>query len=318
MEHAPDLRTALEMTLLRMLAFRPQGVPRPAQTPLPLRGQPGGATAPASDPGSAGDPAPGPEALRASSPEMPPPHAPEPTPSQAPEASHMPEAQAAPASAPEPAPDPEATPPAETAPPGQAPASQPTGDEPRAATPVPASPELAPENEPVAPPPEMPPEHEPVPSHEASRDLEPAQAAEDTAPAGRFGHADWLARFEGLGLGGLTRNLAAHCVVEADDGARLTLRLDPSQEAMNAEVHVTRIREALAAIGIERRLVLEPGELPREVETPKQRADRLAAQRHAEAIEALSRDPHVQKLKQAFGARLIESTVKPADAEARG
>ncbi|PMR70200.1 DNA polymerase III subunit gamma/tau, partial [Halomonas heilongjiangensis] len=32
MEHAPDLRMALEMTLLRMLAFRPQGVPRPAKT----------------------------------------------------------------------------------------------------------------------------------------------------------------------------------------------------------------------------------------------------------------------------------------------
>jgi DNA polymerase-3 subunit gamma/tau len=137
-------------------------------------------------------------------------------------------------------------------------------------------------------------------------------------PEGRFGHDDWLARFEGLGLGGLTRNLAAHCVIEADDGERLTMRLDPSQEAMQAEVHVTRIREALAAIGVERRLALAPGALPSEVETPRQQADRLAAPRHAEAIEALSRDPHVQKLQQAFGARLIESTVKPADAEARG
>ncbi|MFD2196426.1 DNA polymerase III subunit gamma/tau, partial [Halomonas beimenensis] len=41
MAHAPDLRTALEMTLLRMLAFRPQGVPRPAKTPLPMRGDAG-------------------------------------------------------------------------------------------------------------------------------------------------------------------------------------------------------------------------------------------------------------------------------------
>ena len=38
MANAPDARTALEMTLLRMLAFRPQGVPRPAQTPLPMTG----------------------------------------------------------------------------------------------------------------------------------------------------------------------------------------------------------------------------------------------------------------------------------------
>jgi len=81
---------------------------------------------------------------------------------------------------------------------------------------------------------------------------------------------------------------------------------------------VTRMREALAAIGVERLLAMESSPLPSGVETPKQQADRLAAQRHAEAIEALSRDPHIQKLQQAFGARLIESTVKPADAEARG
>lgn len=38
MDQAPEPRTALEMTLLRMLAFRPQGVPKPAQTPLPMTG----------------------------------------------------------------------------------------------------------------------------------------------------------------------------------------------------------------------------------------------------------------------------------------
>ncbi|WP_325063460.1 DNA polymerase III subunit gamma/tau C-terminal domain-containing protein, partial [Halomonas lysinitropha] len=146
------------------------------------------------------------------------------------------------------------------------------------------------------------------------------EGAEAPAPVaeGHFGHTDWLACFDSLGLGGLTRNLAAHCVVEADDGERLTLRLDPSQEAMQAEVHVTRIREALAAIGIERRLILSPGPLPSEVETPKQQADRLAGQRHSEAIEALNRDPHVQRLQQAFGARLIESTVKSTVGQVRG
>ncbi|MDN6323294.1 MAG: DNA polymerase III subunit gamma/tau, partial [Halomonas sp.] len=45
MVHAPDLRSALEMTLLRMLAFRPQGVPKPSRTPLPLRREPSEAAA---------------------------------------------------------------------------------------------------------------------------------------------------------------------------------------------------------------------------------------------------------------------------------
>lgn len=320
MEHAPDLRSALEMTLLRMLAFRPQGVPRPAQTPLPLRGQPGG--------DSASGPAPGPEASPAASTESAPAQAaalslaPEP-----PEPSISPSQTSpsqTPASAPVPAADSASVPPAEAPLAGAPSAKAPAGDEPLASPPasIPAPapsepPAPAPEPEAAMPPPEIATASpEPVPAREAIAVEAPVDAPETAA--GRFDHAAWLARFEGLGLGGLTRNLAAHCVVEADDGERLTLRLDPSQEAMNAEVHVTRIREALAAIGVERRLSIEPGELPPAIETPKQQADRLAAQRHAEAIEALHRDPHVQKLQQAFGARLIESTVKPAGAEARG
>ncbi|TDO16514.1 MULTISPECIES: DNA polymerase III subunit gamma/tau [Halomonas] len=255
MAHAPDLRSALEMTLLRMLAFRPQGVPRPAQTPLPMRGQ--------GEPGGA----------RPAGEEPPPPGG------SAPEESSSPRpAQAAP----------------ETA--DKCPAASPPPDD--------------------APPPWVEREDE---GAKATVAQQPDASSAPPAPAqDRFGHADWLAAFDSLGLGGLTRNLAAHCIVEADDGERLTLRLDPSQEAMQAEVHVTRIREALAAIGVERRLVLEAGVLPAELEPPRQQAERLAAQQHAEAIEALSRDPHVQKLQQAFGARLIDATVKPAGAEARG
>ncbi|MGM0982452.1 MAG: DNA polymerase III subunit gamma/tau [Pseudomonadota bacterium] len=260
MEHAPDLRTALEMTLLRMLAFRPQGVPRPPQTPLPLRGE-----------GASGGAAPAGE-----------------TPAQG-------------GSVPEESPSPR---------PAQA--SPPAADETPTPRPLPDTPPSRPAVEAVSTPA---PDDEPPPWIEREE-----EGAEATGPVaeGHFGHADWLACFDSLGLGGLTRNLAAHCVVEADDGERLTLRLDPSQEAMQAEVHVTRIREALAAIGIERHLILSPGPLPSEVESPKQQADRLAAQQHTEAIEALNRDPHVQRLQQVFGARLIESTVKPTVAQVRG
>ena len=130
---------------------------------------------------------------------------------------------------------------------------------------------------------------------------------------GHFGHAEWLACFESLGLGGLTRNLAANCVVEQDDGEVLRMRLDPSLSAMRADIHLERMRNALAQHGVTRRLVVEEGALPEQVETPRQQAERLAAQRHAQAVAALQRDPNIQKLQQAFGARLVESTVKPAD-----
>ncbi|MBB3189276.1 DNA polymerase III subunit gamma/tau [Halomonas cerina] len=282
MTHAPDLRTALEMTLLRMLAFRPQGVPKPPQTPLPMRGQ----TAPGQG-----------------------------------ESGAMPETRPAPQAAPDTpqdaAPPPWVDPLPETVP---EPEATPTASATARTAPVtPAMPEPVPESrqQDGTPGTSSPPVSAAVsaPVAEAAMAAEPA--GEGSAP-GALTHAAWLERFETLGLGGLTRNLAAHCVVDSDDGERLTLRLDPSQAVMNAEVHETRIREALAASGIERRLTLEPGDLPEGVETPRQRADRLTAERHALAVEALHRDPHVQKLQQAFGARLIEATVKPAEPEARG
>ncbi|MFP4138404.1 MAG: DNA polymerase III subunit gamma/tau [Halomonas sp.] len=278
MASAPDLRTALEMTLLRMLAFRPQGVPRPATTPLPLRGEP------ASDRGtdaSASAAPTEPSSGNAPSPASEPPPWDEAVPSPAPEA-----ANAGPAR------------PSDVPVPPAAPAELPTDS---AAEPTTVQP-----GEPGAgmPGPERP---QPEPAS-----AEPAPAPVSNPREGRLTHADWLADFESLGLGGLTRNLAAGCVVEEDDGAVLRLRLDPTLAAMHAEVHIERMQEALARHGLARRLVVEAGELPQGAETPRQQAERLAAERHAAAVEALGRDPHVQQLKQAFGARLIEATVKPA------
>ena len=260
MVHAPDLRSALEMTLLRMLAFRPQGVPKPPRTPLPLR--------------------------RETSTELAAPAAQEEPPHQAP---------------------------LQQAPPQQA--SPPWAvDNDGAGTPQPAP---EPEPEPVA---EPEPESVPAPEPEPTPEPEPAPAAEPPPRAAvaekhldRLDNAQWPQCFDSLGLGGLTRNLAGNCLVESDDGTLLTLRLDPSQEAMKAEVHQTRIERALKEQGIPRRIVFYVAELSSSVETPRQREERLAKERHAQAVDLLNHDPHVQKLQQAFGAKLIESSVKPAD-----
>ncbi|PSJ21002.1 DNA polymerase III subunit gamma/tau [Halomonas sp. ND22Bw] len=353
MAHAPDLRTALEMTLLRMLAFRPQGVPKPAQTPLPMRGD-GGGGAPAAGGGAgqsgssdqAASAAPAPSAApgaAASRPAAESAPAPEPTPEPAPARAPVESAaspapteapadpQPAPEAAPEPAPSavaaaepaPEPPPwiqdePVQDVPVQDEPVQDvPVQDEPVQDVPVQeASAQAAPAPEPAAPQPQMPAPVAAAPEPEAQAVPAEAPAAPSAADAtpGELSHADWLERFDALGLSGLTRNLAAHCVVEADDGDALTLRLDPSQAAMQADVHVERIREALAGAGFTRRLTIADGPLPEGVETPRQRADRLAAERHAEAVAALQADPQVQKLQQAFGARLIETTVKPVEA----
>ncbi|WP_290784968.1 DNA polymerase III subunit gamma/tau [Halomonas sp.] len=323
MEHAPDLRTALEMTLLRMLAFRPQGVPKPATTPLPLRESGQGAArshAPQTSPGAGGAPStatpsgapsatvdeapapePRPDSRVASSPE---PSAEEPEP----ESSEPPRSEEPPPweVLPDPIPESVPRPPVEPRPPLEPrPAALPEPDARSRAADAGLEPAEAPAGE------------SPGPGASAST-AAPLAAPEAAVPAARveglFGHAEWLACFESLGLGGLTRNLAANCVVEQDDGEVLRMRLDPSLSAMRADIHLERIHKALVDHGVARHLIVEEGTLPEEVETPRQQAERLAAERHAQAVAALQRDPNIQKLQQAFGARLVESTVKPADA----
>ncbi|MEL7967759.1 DNA polymerase III subunit gamma/tau [Vreelandella neptunia] len=328
MVHAPDLRSALEMTLLRMLAFRPQGVPKPPRTPLPLRREPSqaettekGVQAPVAEaPSTAPQPAAAvdataevhsapdaqPEPPLAPSPEQAAPAAEEEPPLQEPPpwtveaeerliegGTHQqvpePAVKTEPALATEPQlvtePEPTAAP---------APASEPQTVEPSAVVAPEAAPEVVPEALP-----------------ETLPETSPQNRSE--IQSGKLNNAQWLQCFDSLGLGGLTRNLAGNCLVESDDGTLLTLRLDPSQEAMQAEVHQTRIERALKEQGMPRRIAFYVAELSNSLETPRQREERHNQERHAQAVDLLNHDPHVQKLQQAFGAKLIESSVKPAD-----
>ncbi|GAA3901671.1 DNA polymerase III subunit gamma/tau [Halomonas cibimaris] len=243
MAYAPDLRGALEMTLMRMLAFRPQGVPKPPTHALPLapeRSKP--ETAPAEPETTPSLPPWGVDATPSSAPEVRPPDP-------------KVEPVLDPASAVDPKPETE---------PGWQPASPPDDETPR--------------------------EH---------------------APPGRLDHAGWLDGFASLGLGGLTRNLAAHCQLKHDDGTTLELRLDPDQAAMQAEIHQTRIAKALAAQGTQRRVVFIPEPLDPTLETPQQRETRRVQARHAQALDTLNRDPHVQRLKETLGATFMKNGVTP-------
>ncbi|RCV87826.1 DNA polymerase III subunit gamma/tau [Billgrantia montanilacus] len=356
MAHAPDLRTALEMTLLRMLAFRPQGVPQPAKTPLPLRGEPGPATPSVSGDGVPGGSHPAGDTPVAAGPDTASPGIASPDTASShtyglPESEPMGEPPRAQGRAEAPPPweaVPDTSPNAPSAPPPVAETENfGLGEE---ANEVAVAPPPAPHagetvvaaHQSAAPRPanvlETAPETTPEPTAVVEAAVVEAAVVEanvaaetpysvpaETPTSGEvsdddsalFDHSAWLERFDSLGLGGLTRNLAAHCVVESDNGTRLLLRLDPSQDAMNAEIHVRRVQDALAGIGVTRQVIIEAGPLPEAVETPRQRADRIAAERHAVAVEALEKDPHVRQLQEAFGARLITSSVKPAEASPR-
>ena len=368
MDQAPEPRTALEMTLLRMLAFRPQGVPKPAQTPLPMTGDavPEQASGkPSAQAPRTAQPASPPSAASVPDDEHREPSSPAPTPA------YQPEPESAEPTAPaDPRPASDQPPPWEALPEDMTSAVEPaveaatqdpelsagntaedlaaheadqshradnstepgamgtapppweaeaSAEAPQAPEPAAAAATAAPDTAAAASTPAIAADNasdamdEASPSAASSRDTEaPSAAARAPADSGAMlDQATWLDLFERLGLGGLTRNLAAHCVVERDDGHTLVLRLAPSQAAMNAEVHVKRIQKALAGAGIEREVNIEVGEIPETVETPRGQSERLNAERHAVAVEALKADPHIQKLQAAFGARLVEDSVEP-------
>lgn len=137
----------------------------------------------------------------------------------------------------------------------------------------------------------------------------PAATQDSPVNAGQLTHGLWLDRFDQLDIGGLTRNLAAHCVIESDDGSALKVTLDPGQSAMLSDLHIERITRALAGIGYMRRLEISVAELDGARETAKAKRDREARERHARAVEALRVDPHIQELEARFGARLMEGSV---------
>ncbi|WP_251979035.1 DNA polymerase III subunit gamma/tau [Salinicola avicenniae] len=358
-DSAPDTRTALEMTLLRMLAFRPQGVPTPPQTDLPLRGHQAtagsgaapsattstanaaGADRSSSAPAVSETPSPTGQSAPPPAESQAPPRQPAPSPSVEPPVENDPPPwatgaatdEAAPASASPELPVEAATMPAVAAT-GSAPAADapPWGEVPIAAD-VPEPPPMAayedaPRTDAVVPTPSTDPGaveagvSSPAP---AATDLAPPSATEtQPAPAastlaepvaaesggdGALTHEIWLERFDALDIGGLTRNLAAHCVVGGDDGRRLQLTLDPSQSAMLSELHVERITRALDAEGYSRQVEIMVAALDGRLETAKARRDREARERHARAVEALRDDPHVQELEARFGARLMEDSV---------
>lgn len=287
----PDGRIGLEMMLLRMLLFRPDGVLTSG----------GGDTAAGSN---------------STAPMMPTPATPTATPEATPEAT-------APATS-KPA-APVSTPPWE-----DEPAATPTSVEPTAATPVAATTAAAPPQEPVAQvevsaPPEPVVDSEPVaPAVEpiaASAAEEPAAAANDNplaALVAALPPADdaaalaqwWEQLVNALHLQGVANTVARSCQLKRYDGDRWELALHAGHQIMinreRQELLQSTVREAM-----QRPITIEIQQDNAIDQSPDMiRAERLQAQLEA-ATKALQEDAVIQALVQEFDAQLDVSSITP-------
>ncbi len=273
----PDARMGFEMTLLRMLAFRP-GADRREPPAISSGGQ-----SVASEPRDEPDPAPRPEA------ESEQPETQQPQSEASTEVAEEPvrEASQAPVQPePEPEPTPEHAPVTEEPPPDVAdePVDQP------APAPEPAFVE---------------PEPAPEPAIESAVEQEPV-------PEGAF---VWHRDFRSLGIVGMPGNLASHGAMSRD-GDVITLTIDEGHARLLNSRHEEKILAALRnRFGDSIQLRTEHGNPGPHTPAAYEERQRKARQEAAEA--SIRQDPVVKSIVERFEARVVEESIRPAETSRR-
>jgi DNA polymerase-3 subunit gamma/tau len=123
--------------------------------------------------------------------------------------------------------------------------------------------------------------------------------------------SDWHGFVAGLGLGGMTAQLADNCAFADWDGRRLALKLDPACERLKESVARERLRDAIgAAIGQSIELDIDTAAEVAGVETPARRQahEKAARQRATEAD--IARDPLVLAVQETFDAEIVPNSIR--------
>jgi DNA polymerase III subunit gamma/tau len=123
--------------------------------------------------------------------------------------------------------------------------------------------------------------------------------------------ADWSAIVAALELQGAPRELARNCALLGREGATVRLALDARSATMHTRALEDKLAQALSRyFGGSVRLQLELRDEAQE--TPARAAERLEAQRRAQAQMSFEADPLVETFKERFGASVLPESVRPA------
>ena len=300
---SPDPRTGFEMVMLRMLAFRPDGVPVAPVQPLQKGRSPTG---------------PGESSPAASPPEQSEREEPEPAGSITQEVSEPELVQPDPA--PLPMDDADADADAFNALAQDRGVSQSVVlDEPAAVIPDSALESSRPEPSVVSLPEVLEPAPldlsvgaETVDESPASMDEEVLPSPTERLPLSALTPDSWIAVFQELPLAGVTRTIASYCLLETVDGHRITMVLDQNHDTLYNDTHRLRMEAALsdyfdAAVT----LAVAPGVADRE--TPAAWRERRRQERQQEAVNSIYADERVKTLVSTFSGTILDHTIEPVD-----
>ncbi|MEX2367493.1 MAG: DNA polymerase III subunit gamma/tau C-terminal domain-containing protein, partial [Pseudohongiellaceae bacterium] len=127
---------------------------------------------------------------------------------------------------------------------------------------------------------------------------------------------NWIMLFLQLPLSGITRNIAANCVLKSVSGDGLELLLEESQASVFNDEQKRRIQLALSEY-FERdlSLVMETGNITSE--TPAAWRERKRQERLAQAIETFENDANVQEILTRFSGTIIPDSIQPLSPNSR-
>jgi DNA polymerase-3 subunit gamma/tau len=145
---------------------------------------------------------------------------------------------------------------------------------------------------------------------------EPVVAVVDDKPVIDAVHFDelvpenWYKVYAGIETGGLLQSTVANCQFIESDGQHLYFVLDEGQSTLYDDKHQIMLADLLSAYFSQALTVtITVGQVTSE--TPAQRVVRCQQERQRQAEGVIANDPVVQQLEEIFDARIINDSIKP-------
>lgn len=157
-------------------------------------------------------------------------------------------------------------------------------------------------------------ESEEYPVSEADPQPKKHEAAEvrPAATLAKLALHDWVTVAPELPLVGMTASICRNLSLELSDAEQLIFHFTSEQGALMNATQQSRIQDALQQyLGVELQISFVQAEQTRE--TPAQYSNRKRAERQAEAVVAMQKDPLVQRIIEQFSAELDTASVRPID-----
>ena len=122
----------------------------------------------------------------------------------------------------------------------------------------------------------------------------------------------WYQVYCGLDVKGVLKTIIANCEIQRNEGNKILLLLDQQHATLFNESHVVRLTKVLEGyFGQSLELSVQLGEV--QSETPAARVIRQKQQRHTQAVENFKNNDNVQHMLDVFSAALIDETIRPLE-----